>query len=79
MEEQSRNSTYSLIEGPGLPIADQVVCMDLTEDDYLLYSCVKLYLQLNQQNLSISEPGETGGSLGQAGLEMARGLYFSFQ
>lgn len=61
MEEQSRNSTYSLIESPGLPVADQLVCMDLTRDDYLLYSCVKLYQQLNKQNLSISEPGETGG------------------
>ena len=77
MEEQSRNSTYSLIEGPGLPLADQLVCLDLTEDDYLLYSCVKLYLQLNQQNLSISEPGETGGSGGPGNSWVF--LYFSFQ
>ena len=68
MEEQSRNSTYSLIGSLGLEdrmedqMEDQMVCRDLTGDDYdyLLYSCVKLYLKLKSQNVSIKEREETG-------------------
>ena len=62
MEEQSRNSTYSLIVslGAGLTGDGQTLCTELSDDDYLLYSCVKLYLKLNSENLSIKEHRETG-------------------
>lgn len=57
MEEQSRNSTYSLIGslGGGVALEDETLCTSLSGDDYLLYSCIKLYRQLNKQN---GEKGE---------------------
>ena len=64
MEEQSRNSTYSLIGSLGTGLTDdgQILCSELSGDDYLLYSCVKLYQQLNSQNLSATEHRDTGKS-----------------